>query len=280
MTLAKDYAISGAAGYATYLVTLPLENLKFVQQAKSTLNDKCQDSDLPEYLQSSAPVFGPLMALNVVKEKGVGGLLFNNFLSPMNVAGMVFSGLGMRISMGIWGFVISRPVFNKDGAGMAMKVLRDAAGHTATYALWFPLGTLGYPDKLEFYAGMDKQAVSQLEVDAPTKKKSYAGFLTFALSTVVFHGAMNLLMEKLKVAEGDRNKQFLCGVVAGLASYPLQSIAERQRYTNETTVEAANALIAQGVPSMYNGFLTHFVKDFAYRTLYFTIFEAVKTQLS
>ena len=106
------------------------------------------------------------------------------------------------------------------------------------------------------------------------------GFLTFALSTVVYHGAMNVLMEKLKVSEGDKKKQFLCGVAAGLASYPLQSIAERQRYTKETPVEAANALMAMGVPSIYNGFLTYFAKEFAFRMLYFTIFEAVKTRLS
>ena len=187
--MSKDLAISGVAGYATYLTTLPLENLKFVQQAKSTLNDKCQDSDLPEYLQSSAPVFGPLMALNVVKEKGVGGLLFNNFLSPMNVGGIVVTGLAMRISMGIWGFVISRPMLNQDGAGMAMKVLRDAAGHTATMVLWYPLGTLGYPEKLEFYAGMDKQAVSELEVDVPQKIKNYAGFAcaTYTTHTYLLH---------------------------------------------------------------------------------------------
>jgi len=278
--MSKDLAISGVAGYASYLTTLPLENLQFLQKAKSTLNDKCQDSDLPGYLQSSAPVFGPLMALSVVKEKGVGGLFYNNFASPMQPAGIAITGLGMRISIGIWTFVVSRSVFNKDGAGMAMKVLRDAAGHTATMALWYPLGTLGYPPKLQYYADMDKEAVSDLEVDRPKKWKNYAGFLTFALSTVVYHGGLTLLMDKLKVAEDDKNKQFLCGVVAGLASYPLQSIAERQRHTKETPVEAANALMAMGLPSMYNGFITHFAKEFAVRMLYFTVYQQIKARLN
>ena len=141
--MSLDLAIHGVAGAVAYVATCPLENVKFLQTAKSTLNSKCDDSDLPDSLKSSAPVFGPLLAANVVKERDISGLFFNNLIIPPNPIGLIIAGMGRRISMGIWGFVASRAIFNKDGSGMAMKVLRDAAGHSAVMALWFPLMTMG-----------------------------------------------------------------------------------------------------------------------------------------
>jgi len=284
--MSRDLAIHGVAGAVSYVATCPLENLKFLQTAKSTLNDKCDDNDLPDFLQTSAPVFGPFLVANVVKEKGIAGLFYNNFISPMQPAGLVIAGMGRRISMGIWGFVASRAIFNKDGSGMVTQVLRDATAHSAIMALWFPLVAMGIPDKLKFYASFDEEAVNHLKDESPKnprKNSNYAGFLTYALGTVVYHGALRLLNDKFPSdsEKVDYKKMLMFRVVAGLAAYPIFSIAERQRFTKEAPAKAAQSQVGKfGVVSLYNGFVTHYVKEFASEMLYQTVYEAIKAQLS
>ena len=96
----------------------------------------------------------------------------------------------------------------------------------------------------------------------------------------MYHGTLNVLLDKFSVEEGDQKKAYLFRAVAGLAAYPVFSIAERQPYTKESPVEAANALVGLGVPSLYNGFITHYAKEFASEMLYRALYEAVKAQLS
>jgi len=279
--MSRDLAIHGVAGAVAYVATCPLENVQFLQTAKSTLNSKCDDKDLPDSLKSSALVFGPLLAANVVKERDISGLFFNNLVIPANPIGLIIAGMGRRISMGIWGFVASRAIFNKDGSGMVTKVLRDAAGHSAVMALWFPLMTMGGVEKLKFYANMD---ANKLKTDTspknPRKDSNYAGFLTYALGTVVYHGALNVLNDKFPSEKDDYKKACLIRVVAGLAAYPIFSIAECQRFTKDSPAKAANTVMSQGAVSLYNGFITHYAKEFASELLYRAVYEAIKAQLS